>query len=411
MRFFEKTLFRNSLYVLILLELLIEVFKGSRRNGDFIGYFEAGNFVINGQHIYSSINNTWPPFFSVFSVPIAFFCNVLSRPIFQALWEIGLIVSMFFMMKKTVHLFYKKSLSIKHKIDTISITNSIFFIPFLIIFRFFHQNLITVQVNIFILLMCFVSLLYFMKNKMIPAAFLLALGTCLKVYPIFLLLYFIFKRELKFSAYTIVFILLLSLTPFIIFGLDTASEYYIYWYKNLASKPPFVHHRNQSIFASMLRFFTDLDPEMSYRANILSLDPSLVKNITYLIIGIVAIPLAYIFRKRILKKDSIQSLLEYTFIFTIIPLITPISWKANYIFIWFAYFVCYNLIFCSNINFRNSTLRNYKALFFLSIILNIFSWRDISWNYSCQEHGNVLVYYNWNHYIGLFNHKNLLQNQ
>ena len=71
--------------ILIGIILMFELVRDSMRNGDFIGYLNAGNAVLDGKNIYLDQYNTWPPFFSIFSVILAFFDN-LSCVFIKFIW-------------------------------------------------------------------------------------------------------------------------------------------------------------------------------------------------------------------------------------------------------------------------------------------------------------------------------------
>src|SRR5262249_31703751 len=50
-----------------------------RRSGDFDGYLQVGGLILSGGHAYYEPPvglNTWPPFFSVFCVPLALLAKV-----------------------------------------------------------------------------------------------------------------------------------------------------------------------------------------------------------------------------------------------------------------------------------------------------------------------------------------------
>ena len=60
--------------------LLIEVVRDAGRAGDFVGYINAGHLALNIQNIYSDPLNTWPPLFSVFSIPLALMDGISRFP-------------------------------------------------------------------------------------------------------------------------------------------------------------------------------------------------------------------------------------------------------------------------------------------------------------------------------------------
>ena len=136
--------------ILIGIILMFELVRDSMRNGDFIGYLNAGNAVLDGKNIYLDQYNTWPPFFSIFSVILAFFDN-LSCVFIKFIWLLGSVLSMFFIINESIKLIFNKSISFKKNYGTILIQNPIILIPLLIVLRFVIDNLANLQINIYML--------------------------------------------------------------------------------------------------------------------------------------------------------------------------------------------------------------------------------------------------------------------
>ena len=74
----------------VFLALLFELLKNTfTKLGDFRGYVLVGNFVLDKVNIYTDAKiNTWPPFFSIVSVPIALPDN-FNRYLVRFLWLSG----------------------------------------------------------------------------------------------------------------------------------------------------------------------------------------------------------------------------------------------------------------------------------------------------------------------------------
>ena len=73
---FDKKSWEHWLLLLLLMAVSIEYLRDIFGTGDFVGYINAGNNVLNGVDIYGDYLNTWPPLFSIFSVPLALLDNL-----------------------------------------------------------------------------------------------------------------------------------------------------------------------------------------------------------------------------------------------------------------------------------------------------------------------------------------------
>ena len=362
----------NIILILIGAILVFELVRDSMRAGDFIGYVNAGNLVLHHQDIYSDYLNTWPPFFSVFSVLLAI-GDSFSSFFIRFIWILGSIVSMYYIVAISVKMIFKKSLTLKGKDNGIIIQEPIIIIPLLIMLRFIMANLSNVQINIYMLLCALLCIVLFINKKYVWVGLILALCISLKVYLIFILFYLLYKREFKPVMWTILFLMLFNSISFLVFGFDQAIQYYQHWVSEVAPRSYIANHKNQSIFGAFLRFFTSEDPKHNLYVNILDVKPHTVKLITYGVIAAVSTIPAFLFRKKLKDRSSFTSILEYSLIFTVIPLLSPISWKAYFIFLWIPYLLLYTILFRANTQLNKATLNLLKYLFWFSVVLNVCS--------------------------------------
>ena len=378
----NRYLIANSILAILGLILSFELVRDSLRNGDFAGYVSAGNLVLEHKNIYSSVLNTWPPLFSVFSVILAVGDKV-SGVFIRFLWLAGSILSMYFVIKLPTKMILGKTTRWGNKNGDIMFQDGLILIPLLIMLRFLLENLANVQVNTYMLLLACLSVFYFANNKNVLLGLVLALSISLKVYTIFILFYCIYKRELKPALWTAAFILLFNSITFLVFGFETATAYYRHWYIEIASIPPTAHHKNQSIFGFMLRLLTSQDPGEVLFVNVLSLNPLTVKYITYGLILLASSFPAYLFRKKLAEKSSQKAVLEYSLVFSAIPILSPLAWKAYFIFLWFPYLLVYVYLYRADNRLRKTEETFLRFLFLCSIALTVFSAQGIvGWHLS-----------------------------
>lgn len=394
----KKYIISSIFLAIACLVLLMELIRDCTRNGDFIGYITTGNLVLAHKDIYSEWLNTWPPFYAVFCVPLSL-VDGISPILIRLLWLGGSLVSMYFIIKLTIGFIFHKPLTWSRKGDGIKWQDPLIVIPLLISLRFIMENMANLQINIFMLLLACLALYYFMNNKYYAAGFLLALSISLKIYTIFFLFYFMYKREWKTVMTTSLFLLLINAIPFFVFGFATAQGYYIHWFNMIASNPPTSIHLNQSVFGLVSRLITSADPENNFYVNFLSLKHPFDTYVKYTVLFLAAIYPAFLFRKKLNHKNGMKTLIEYSFLFSIIPLASTLAWKAYFIFLWFPYLLIYVLLFRTPSTLTVNKQRLLKLLFLFSIVLNVFTSdgiigkraSDILQSLSCITIGTVLL--------------------
>lgn len=398
---------------LIVLILSFEVLRDTfTKGGDFIGYVLVGNLVMDSDNIYKQpAINTWPPFFSVVSVPIAIADN-FNKYLIRFIWLVFSVIAMFHIVRYTIKMTISRDLKILPlKLSAgitkgeISITHWIVLVPVLIILRYVLDNLSNIQINIFMLFFTVLGLYYFSKGRDVLAALVLAFAISVKVYPVFLFLYFVVKREYKIVLFTILFCLLFGGVPFLVFGVEQAIDYYAFWFNNNVANFTGFGHKNQSFFAMVGRILTNDGMGLA------PLKAGQVKIVSYTVIAAAGSLVVFLFRKKIDERSSLKIFLEYAFVVTVIPVLSPLAWKAYFIFLFPAYLINYLFIF----QFKNSLsnfVNNYlKITYYISIALTVFSSElflgkylsDVAEAFSCITIGsilaaiNILIFYSYYH--------------
>ncbi|NNF35209.1 MAG: DUF2029 domain-containing protein [Saprospiraceae bacterium] len=357
------------LWSMIGIVLLIEILRDAGRGGDFIGYVYSGDLVLNKQNIYSDPLNTWPPFFSIFSVPIALLDQV-NGYLLRLIWLAITIIAFFDLGNRL----FKMIPALKGINYRNSYHIAIIIVPFLISFRYLLDNLANIQINIFMLWLAVIAHEALLKKHMVKAAFLLALSISLKAYTIFILFFYLYKRLGSMVLWTLSFLVLLNCIPFIVFGYEMTIHYYDIWWNEIASVPPTVHHKNQSVFGAMQRFLTGKFPGHHFYVNLVEWTPELAKKISYIIITLAAIFPAFLFRK---KTTDYTLTYEWIFVLTAVPILSPLSWKAYFIFLYPAYLILYHYIFPRNQNSSGISLR-LKVFYWISVGLTVLSTEAIA---------------------------------
>lgn len=365
------------LMVIALLVLIIETARDTQRNGDFIGYLNAGNLVLQGQNIYSDHLNTWPPFFSVASVPLALFDH-FSPFLVRLVWLLGSWTVLFTTMRMALLLFLHKKLLLPFQKEKskneMAFNHPVILVPFLLTLRFLMDNSSFLQINLYILALTFGSVYFYYQKKFILAALLLAFSISIKVFPVFVLLYFLYKRAFKISIYTLIFMVLFCATTIPVFGWETALQYHQTWFLKSVIPLPTTSQMNQSLMAAFGRLFSDGATGVGFQINIVNWSAALIKKLYYSVVILAAVYPLYAFRKK-LNPDSISlgQALQWAILFNLLPLLSPVAWKPYFVILWIPFFICNYLLFSKNIVRDSKPKSVAKILFYASLPCLIFS--------------------------------------
>lgn len=313
--------------------LLEEALRYAGRPGDFIGYVAAGEYALHGKDLYSHWLNTWPPLFSVFCIPI-YWLDSLSPILARVLWQLGSLWAFYHAAKRILFLLFDKTLIFSRPVNENEINpwHPLFLLPFLLSFKYLLDNLANVQINILMLLLCVEAVYqWHTKKRTVLAALLMALTLSLKVYTLFFFVWFILVRQWKMVLYTLGFCALLTIPCFLVYGLDQTLFYFGHWWTEIAQAFPMIHHKNQSFFAAIWRLTVPMDAGLNIPTHLVHLSMDEGKKLVYLLVLLAGAYPAWLIWK---KPEGEKNLLFAMPLFlALIPLLSPLAWKAYFIFL------------------------------------------------------------------------------
>lgn len=374
-QFLTKHRQRQILLVLALLALAIQTLKDSLRNGDFIGYLNAGNLVLDGQNIYSDYLNTWPPFFSIASVPLALL-DGFSPFLVRFVWLLGSWVCLFFCFRMVYQMFFERKLllpfqKVAHP-QSLSFAHPMVLVPFFLILRFLLDNSSHLQINVYMMAMALASVYFYHQQKWKIAAFLLGLSIALKVFTVFVLLYFLYKRAYRLGVLAIFFVFLFGFGTIVIFGWDDFISYHQMWFANQLTPLPTPNHMNQSLMAIFVRLFTTTPTGINFSIYITALSSGTIKIVYYTAVLIAAIVPLYLFRNRLeIQKPKANQIIQWAILFAAVPMLSPVAWKPYFVFLWMPIVVAYYFLFYKKNEFQHTFAKPAKILFYASMLLLI----------------------------------------
>jgi hypothetical protein len=234
-----------------------------------------------------------------------------------------------------------------------------------------------IQMTIFLLWGSLESLSLFKNKKYLAGGALLALIINIKILPIVLIPYLIYRKELKGTFSTLLFSILFLILPCLFLGwsrnLFMLSEWWSVINPNNAEHLLEADLGLHSLTALIPSLLTKTDGVLPYSRNILNLD---LKTSTLILntvrTGLILFTLYFLrwppFKK---AKSRISEIRELSYIFLLIPLLFPHQQK-------YAFFLAFPTLFYSSyfivINFQSGTRIMNNRKYYAVIILLILSF-------------------------------------
>jgi len=352
---------RNRILLFLIYALLL-VFALARvkENGDFIGYVNAGNLVLNQGDIYSDVFNTWPPAFSIISVPLAI-VNNFSFIFVRVLWMGFMFFCFFFCIKSCLETLNKKQYTYNELLTEV-LVSPFYLLALFLCCRAFMDNIMYMQINIVMLAACCYYIQHLDDKKTVLSSLLLGLSIGSKIYNILLLPVAILFQKWRSVGFVLLGIGITFLLCLLVFGVQKTIDYHKHWYSEIASIKQSIVHRNQSLIAGLIRMFSKENLEVNNTAPILDLPYSTIHYIQLSIIGLLSAIYLYLFSGLVKSANRDFVFHSFLLVLTMIPVLTPVSWKANYIFTLPAFF-----FICHTIQNKLST-KTVTTLFILSCL-------------------------------------------
>lgn len=313
---------------LILAGILIFSVIKLREKGDFIGYVNAGNNVLAQSDIYSDLFNTWPPVFSILAVPIALL-DTLSPYLSRFIWMILLLWAYAAVIQIVISRFENEALSYAQVYEKIH-TKKHYLIALFFTLRALMDNIMYIQINT---MMLFCAVMLWRSNARSGwGGTVLGLSIGSKIYNVFLLPVYALFRQIKMLWFILSGIVLTLLLCFAVYGFDQTIAYFDHWILHRATDFQTIEHRNQSLIASLARVLSDENVKVNHFGNIASFTNEEIKRIYNVIVVLFSVFFLLRFLKYF-KKDNLEFFTEtQVFVLAAIPLLTPLAWKANYIY-------------------------------------------------------------------------------
>lgn len=306
-----------------------------RRPGDFAGYLFVGDLVLSGRHIYLDAPvgmNTWPPFFSLFCVPLA----VLAAPtpyLARGVWVLLNFACLWLVLRWLARLVYDRTLSLRAETEDLSLASPELLVPLLLVQRYVSGNLDHLQINLVMFTLALGGLFWQATRREIAGSLLLGLAAAMKVMSIVFIPYLVYRRRWRAALCTAVATAAWSLSPILVFGWDRFWEYVATWRAALAVGWG-VGKMNQSVFAMWDRFIGHgMLPLTAGGVNFVpsSGDPAVIVAVGGTL-AVIAGAVLWTFRGQPAPRWATGA--EWSVVFIVGALFGPVTWKAYLVVLW-----------------------------------------------------------------------------
>jgi hypothetical protein len=350
--------------------LFFTIFIGieAQDEDDFFIYLSGSRDLFRGLNMYTVNYNEWyhylySVFFGIFIYPLTLLPYYLSK----ILW---LSANVYFLYRCFVLLFAYLPLQMLTRRDL----NLLVFCSVLFCMRFINDNFHCGQITIFLLWLSLQGIAFINTGQNLKGAMLIALGINIKIMPLVLLPYLLYRRKFRAAAAIMAFVVLLIFLPSLIIGHERNMELLSTWWSMMnPSKTEHVVDVQDRSFHGLSTFFSvflhNVQPDpygFGTRINIMDLSVErLAAVINTARACLVAITLYFLrtvpFRN---AKDQYHQLWEIGYILAIIPLIFP--HQHHYAFLFFlpacVYMVHYFIMHKNELSPRRRRFLRYSLI-------------------------------------------------
>lgn len=325
-----------------LLTLICVLFLGliviyATGNGDFKVFLEAAKLVRDGQSPYHFWIKTgegvyclyyYSPFFSLILIPFSFLPNFIPNLI----W---LLLNVFFLIRSWVltnrYLDTEKLTQFHRKLLVI--------MALLFTFRFIQLNFAMIQLTIYILWSILESLSELNKKRYLTGGLLLALAINIKIMPLVLIPYLLYRRQFSGVASTLVFLVFFLVIPSLFIGYGFNYVLHDQWWQIIN---PVIQENTieaglgmHSLTALVPALLLHTSGELEIKRNFVALDSSAVFIIlnsirTFLMVSVLYFLRTLPFRR---AQSKHHQLWEISYIVLLIPLIFPHQQKYAFLLV------------------------------------------------------------------------------
>lgn len=322
---------------ILLLSVIYLVITANSGRNDFDIYTQASLALFNGKDIYAvsyidGYHYYYSLLFALFIYPLSY----LPITVAKFIW-LGLNAFFLYRIIKIIASYFDVSMfSLKKKWW-------FFIMCFTFGLEFILLNFRYGQATTFILYLSLEGLHLIFSDKKIAGAALIALGVNVKILPVVLLPYLLYRKQFKASAYVVIMYFIFMIMPGLVIGLHHNNELLASWWHSInpMNKDHILDVEERSFHSLSTLLATLLvanvpDPKaLPIRRNIANITP---QQLTY-VVNVVRLILVsfsvYFFRTRPFStaKSAMHRFWEISYLLLLIPLIFPHQQEYSFLFV------------------------------------------------------------------------------
>ena len=332
---------------LVLVLLYSWIHDALTRTGDFGGYLVVGEDVLVGRDIYTDpLINTWPPFFSLLCVPLALAARVW-RSGLHLVWLLGSLASCAYL----VYCCARLSWSDFRRSDW---WHPWVLLPVVLSLRLVLDNLANLQINTYLLALCVGAVYAEVRGKPLLGGALLGFAIACKIFPLVFAAVLLPLRPWRLYGVALLTAAVCCALPFAVYGPAEAQEQLANWSDRMLSGSITTGHKNQSLLASLQRLLSPVDGGgdyiRSYYAGLQRWNAKAVQTVLYAVYGVLGTATAAWLWRLVIPWRTSAAYREVAFLIAALaaclsPLMSPLAWKAFFIFTLPAVFLGYQALF------------------------------------------------------------------
>lgn len=386
---------RKTGLVIGFIALIIFLYIEADGKGDFHIFLQASQGLISGDNIYErTYNDGYHYFYSLLFGLIIYPLNFLPLHLAKFIWlsfNMYLLYRLFYIIHKLLPLF---ALQEKQK-------KWFWILTLLFSLRLIRENLHFGQMSILLVYLCLEGILLITNKKVYSGSCLIALGINIKLLPIVILPYLLYRKYFKASGLIVLFYALFFFLPIPIIGEQQFSVLIKTWgnlVNPLNSKHILdVEERSfHSLTTLLSTLFVENVPDtyaLPIKRNIANVSLEQLSKIILFVRLIFVAFTVYFLRSLPFKKtkSTLHQFWEVSYLLAIIPLIFPHQQHYAFLFITPAFMYCLFYV----INYRESFTplkRNVTVLTMLIIYLSVNLKLILGEFNDYYEHFKILTY-------------------
>ena len=297
--------------ILIAFFLLVYVFWVRKDMSDFGVCYHSGKRILKGETLYRISDGHLQ---YKYSPPSAVFFSLFSLLPYEA-------AKFIWYLSELIFLYLILILSYKVLPSKLKKKGIVLVFALLILAKFYAREIELGQVNILIILTLTLLVMAVLNNKDALAGLLWGFTLFFKPYALVLLPYFFLKKKFKLVSTGIVLILFGFLSTIFFYGFTGNIIVLKEWLTTLSqsTSPLLATYGNASVHSFILHLLPGHKSELALVFLIFA----------FLIVGFSFLWMMFLSKREQLKKPEV---LEFSFLFILIPFFSPLGWYYNYLY-------------------------------------------------------------------------------